>query len=70
MSPQKISAWLSETHGVSTRAGYHCAPLSHETIGTIPGEGTVRFSFGFSNTVEEIDAVTGMLAELPRHAIV
>jgi len=70
MSPQKIATWLSETYGVSTRAGYHCAPQSHETIGTIPGEGTIRFSFGFSNTVEEIDAVTGMLAELPRHATV
>ena len=66
ISPQKVAAWLSENHGVSTRAGYHCAPLAHETIGTLPGEGTVRFSFGFSNTEEEVDQVVEMLAEVPR----
>lgn len=66
ISPQKTAAWLAENHGVATRAGYHCAPLAHETIGTLPGEGTVRFSFGFSNTVEEVDQVVGFLAEMPR----
>ncbi|MEC9094496.1 MAG: aminotransferase class V-fold PLP-dependent enzyme [Planctomycetota bacterium] len=70
ISPQKIATWLSEQHGVSTRAGYHCAPLAHETIGTLPGEGTVRFGFGFSNTVDEVDQVAGMLAEVPRGALV
>ena len=70
VSPQRIAAWLAENHGVATRAGYHCAPLAHETIGTLPGEGTIRFGFGFSNTVEEIDQVAGMLAEAPRGALV
>lgn len=62
-SPQKIAKWLSEEHGISTRAGYHCAPLAHETIGTLPGEGTIRFSFGFSNTMDEVDKVADMLHE-------
>lgn len=62
-SPQKIANWLSEEHGISTRAGYHCAPLAHETIGTLPGEGTIRFSFGFSNTMDEVVKVTDMLHE-------
>jgi len=67
-SPQDVSDWLAENHNVATRAGYHCAPLPHETLGTLPGPGTIRFSFSFSNTEQEVDAVLGMLAEVPRLA--
>lgn len=67
-SPQRIAAWLAENHGIATRAGYHCAPLAHETIGTLPGEGTIRFSFGFSNTLEEVDQVVDLLTEMPKPA--
>lgn len=31
--------------GIAVRAGLHCAPLAHESAGTLPG-GTVRVSFG------------------------
>lgn len=31
--------------GIAVRAGLHCAPLAHESGGTLPG-GTVRISFG------------------------
>lgn len=65
-SPSAIAKWLAEEHNVSTRAGYHCAPLAHETIGTLPGEGTVRFGFSFANTVAEVDQVTTWLGEVPR----
>jgi selenocysteine lyase/cysteine desulfurase len=37
-----------------TRCGLHCAPNAHKTLGTFP-QGTVRFSFGYTNTMEEID---------------
>lgn len=67
-TPQEVGRWLSEEHGVATRAGYHCAPLAHETIGTLPGDGTLRISFGFSNTLDEIDEVCQYLAEAPRTA--
>lgn len=67
-SPQEIARWLSEQHGVATRAGYHCAPLAHETIGSLPGDGTLRISFGFSNTMEEVDTLLSYLAEVPRGA--
>ena len=50
MEPASISDYLASKHNIATRSGYHCAPLAHETIGTLPGEGTTRFSFGFSNT--------------------
>ena len=32
--------------GVAVRAGLHCAPLAHESAGTL-GSGTVRISFGY-----------------------
>ncbi len=46
---------LERDYGILTRCGLHCAPLAHKTLGTFP-EGTVRFSFGFSTTIAEIDA--------------
>lgn len=44
---------LESDFGISTRSGLHCSPLAHETIGTYPN-GTVRFSIGYFNTLEEI----------------
>ncbi len=34
--------------GIATRAGLHCAPLAHESAGTLD-TGTVRISFGHAN---------------------
>ena len=39
--------------GIAQRAGLHCAPLAHETAGTIE-TGTIRLSPGPENTPEEI----------------
>lgn len=64
--PNDLARWLADKHKVTTRAGFHCAPLSHETIGTLPGDGTVRFSFGYFNKMEEVQAVLGHLAKAPR----
>lgn len=47
---------LDEKYGIMTRVGLHCAPSAHKTMGTFP-EGTVRFSFGYFNTAEEIDYI-------------
>ncbi len=45
---------LEQDFGISTRCGLHCAPNAHKTLGTFP-QGTVRFSFGYATTGEEID---------------
>ena len=66
VTPAAAAQWLAEKHNVATRAGYHCAPLAHETIGTLPGEGTIRFSFGYFNTPEEVEQALAHLAEVPR----
>ena len=46
-----------------TRVGLHCAPAAHRTLGTFP-EGTVRFSFGWWNTPEQVAAAVGALEEI------
>lgn len=45
---------LDSEFDIAVRTGLHCAPLAHETIGTLE-EGTVRFSIGYFNTKEDID---------------
>lgn len=39
---------------VATRAGLHCSPMAHRTIGTIT-TGTLRFSPGFFTEKEQVD---------------
>ena len=41
----------------------HYAPAAHKTLDTYP-EGTLRFSFGFFNTREEIDQCVRALEEI------
>ena len=59
----EISYILNKNYNIATRAGFHCAPLAHKTIGTLK-RGVVRFSVGYFNTVEEIDCVINALKEI------
>ena len=49
----RIAFELENSYGILTRVGLHCAPRAHQTLGTYPG-GTVRFSFGWDNTPDEV----------------
>lgn len=42
--------------GICVRAGLHCAPLAHETMGTSQ-QGAVRASLGYANTRADIQAL-------------
>ena len=55
------TAWrLDEDYGIMTRVGLHCAPSAHKSLATYP-TGTIRFSFGWWNTEEEVDkAILGL----------
>jgi cysteine desulfurase family protein len=53
LTPSQLALTLDRDFGIMTRAGLHCSPLAHETLGTMP-QGTVRFSFGCFTTDEEI----------------
>ncbi len=49
---EEVAAFLDE-HGICTRAGLHCSPLAHDSIGS---EGAVRVSFSIYNTEDEVRA--------------
>jgi selenocysteine lyase/cysteine desulfurase len=63
MDPAKAALELDERFGIMSRPGLHCAPSAHKTIGTFP-EGTVRFSFSYFNTVEEINQAVDAVRSL------
>lgn len=42
---------------VAVRAGYHCAPLAHKTLGT-ERTGAVRASFGLFNNTRDVSKIT------------
>ena len=48
---EELAAALG-ARGVAVRAGFHCAPLAHQSAGTLE-TGTVRLSFSDFNTLEE-----------------
>ena len=60
MGSEELAAALAEK-GVAVRAGLHCAPLAHESAGTIEG-GTVRFSFSPFNNAREVERAAAALA--------
>lgn len=50
----EIGFVLEHEYHISTRVGLHCAPSAHKTLGTFP-QGTVRFSFGYATTLEQVE---------------
>ena len=52
--PAEVAYLLDKNFGIATRAGFHCSPLAAETLG-VKKEGTLRFSPGFFNTIDDIE---------------
>lgn len=61
----EVSYILDQTFEIATRSGLHCAPMAHKTLGTME-QGTVRFSFGFFNTKEEIETAIAAIEQITR----
>jgi cysteine desulfurase family protein len=59
----EITFLLDSEYNIATRSGIHCSPLAHKTLGTLE-QGAVRFSLGYFNTKEEIDAAISALKEI------
>lgn len=59
----EVADALFTNYGICTRAGAHCAPLMHESLGTV-NQGIVRFSFCSFTTFEEVDIAVQALTEL------
>lgn len=62
-SPSYVALYLEREYGILSRAGLQCSPSAHRTIGTFP-DGTVRFSLGYFNNVEQIDKAIEALKSL------
>ena len=58
--PARVADVLDQRFGIATRAGLHCAPLAHRTLGTFP-EGTVRVRPGWKTTPPDIEEVVRAL---------
>lgn len=62
--PQELAALLDAGPRIQCRAGLHCAPLVHRSIGSEERGGTLRLSVGPFNSAEHIDLVLEVLADL------
>ena len=61
--PGEVSAILDQAFDIKVRAGLHCTPAAHKTIGTYP-KGTVRLSPGYFNTMEEMDFTVSAIEKI------
>lgn len=59
-------ARLLAADGICTRGGFHCAALAHKTLGT-PEGGAVRISFGYDNTLADVDTLYNALKRMPEY---
>jgi len=62
-----IAYALDSKYGIMTRCGLHCAPVAHQTLDTYP-RGTVRFSFGHFNTMDEVEYIAQSIKEILKTA--
>ncbi len=51
---QDFANYLNEKWNICVRSGYHCAPLKHQSLGTIE-QGAVRTSLSYFNTYQEVE---------------
>jgi len=67
LHPQEAGTILQDQYEISVRVGLHCAPLAHRALGTFP-DGTVRFSLGYFNTLEEIQIAVDAVKKIAEKA--
>ena len=58
--------WLAQ-RGIAVRSGLHCAPLAHESAGTLE-TGTVRVSFGHDACLAQVAALEAVLRKSCFHS--
>jgi selenocysteine lyase/cysteine desulfurase len=62
--PQDFAAMLDASAGIQTRAGLHCAPRMHRSLGTLATGGTVRVSVGHATTQDEVQILLDTVRQL------
>ena len=59
----EVLAYLLSEKGVCVRAGLHCAPTAHETMGTL-SKGTVRVSFSAFSSMAEVKEFLNIIGKI------
>ncbi len=63
--PPERAAEYFDSRGICMRAGLHCAPSAHESLGSLFSfGGTLRMSFGVFNTLHELDLFERALRDI------
>lgn len=65
LSPSRLAGLLWESYGIETRAGLHCAPAAHRTLGTFPA-GTVRLAVSPYHASADFEALLAALTDISR----
>lgn len=63
LESDRIASELDRGYGIAARAGLHCAPWAHRTLGTLE-TGAVRFGLGWGNTAEDVETAVAAVAEI------
>ena len=61
---QQVSDFLDVDYEIACRIGLQCAPRVHQRIGTANTHGTIRFSLGPFNTIEDVDTAIGAVKDI------
>ena len=59
----QLAFMLDRRYNIAVRAGLHCAPWAHRTVGTLD-TGALRLGLGWGSTQAHVDAALGALREL------
>ena len=62
----EIARRLYERHGLAVRAGLHCAPAAHRTLGTLANGGAIRIAFGRFHDDDAVSRVADAVADVVR----
>lgn len=62
--PADLAVVLDAQWGIESRAGLHCAPWAHESLGTLDQGGSVRVSPGYFTTEAQIEELVRAVAQL------
>lgn len=64
----ELATLLSQHFQIDTRAGLHCAPGIHRRLGTLDRQGSVRVSFGWSSTEDDVSQLVDALRQTSQFA--
>ncbi|MBN02425.1 MAG: aminotransferase [Planctomycetaceae bacterium] len=62
--PQETAVLLDQIGSIQARAGFHCAPMMHDSLNTRQLGGTLRLSVGPFNTAQQIQTTLQVLQQI------